>query len=707
MDEVTEYNQKAAALREEGRLEESVLVARKATTVNAEDPNAWWQLALSLKAKDGEMAAVSALEKVVELAPSFANGWCELGYVFHKNNQLPLAIEKYETALACDAEHVRSLKSLQFALGERNEEDDPKRRLEVLRVLQNLGELSDDEQFDLAYTLMRQREYMEAARVYEAYLREHDSVNALHNLALAYRNLGRDADALDAYRLSRIWREFHGMPHEPEPAWAGDLLKSLQALRQRVLTGSRACLPPQDWYKHYVNPFVLLNVKTTGELKDNPKALQKAKQAVLREIELEEGKVAWLPGLAIDKSTAMALFEQLSDEVQWVAHKSVFNNRRLCDFMSRGDLQYFLAEDEVPEEIELPHEHGARFLEIIGPPFAQQFSDVLVKAIERGDVDAVECLLDGRRQALPEHEEHCFEGARRALLRRCEALQSLALESEARTVTLTETELVLSRNRFRELLDHLPAEFHEVHLAVGRALRTLSVNHYNREYDAEAAKAILQLGKASALKSPALAHQLEEDEKLLTEKIAEERQHEAHLVLQKKALDITKLGVSFGDVSVAVADIVGIRWGKVQTSVSPVTLRYRISFKGAQGQEVDASWTVSKDLTEQDALWGKLVEASFNYLIPDIIGNFKRRLAEGLSEFVGPLEVQSEGVVLEAKGWFSAKRVLCRWASLNARLENGQVLLHDATNPKASASVPLESTYNAYVLYMLANRKDT
>ena len=55
----------------------------------------------------------------------------------------------------------------------------------------------------------------------------------------------------------------------------------------------------------------------------------------------------------------------------------------------------------------------------------------------------------------------------------------------------------------------------------------MTVSYYNREHDAEGAKAILALGRACAKKSPILAHQMLADEKTLDGFIAEEESKEA------------------------------------------------------------------------------------------------------------------------------------------------------------------------------------
>ncbi len=698
-----EFTQKSTKLRSEGRLDEAILAARKAIALEQSSANAWWQLALAQKEKDGIFSALISFGKVVDLAPGFPDGWCEYALAHQKVERNDEAVALYESALEANVDHTRSLRLLGQLLKQRGRDGDTQRRLELLRKLGQLGELANSERFDLAFLLAAAGEDLEAARVYEAHTVETDSEPAFFNLAILYSRMGRNADALDAYRISQ-----GKDPDDKRTAQRiANALAPLRALRQTVLARAQPYLQPDDWYKYYVNPFALLNVEDAPDLRGNVKGLQKARQAVFREIELEDGKVEWIPGLTLDKSAAMTIVDSLSDEAQWVAHVAVFGNQPLRDFLERGHLEYFLvAEDESADEVVLPHMVPKSTLEIIGPKFAAQYNAVLTKAIDQGDVDIVDCVLDGRRWVLPAHEERCFEGAKRALARKFELLESLVLLADKRTVPRTEVEKALTKGQLDALLVHLPAEFHEAHARVGRSLRELSVCLYNRERDAEQSKAILQLGKVCASKSPALAHQMAEDEKFLDEAIRKESAEEAHLEFRDATLDITKAGVSYGDKKMAPEEVVAVRWGQVRTSESPATLRFRIAFKARNGTAINVTWTVSNNLEAQKKHWGKAVDATFTYLIANVMTNFRRQLDDGQTLRIGTLDVVKNGVIFEVQGWFSNKRLPGVWRNLRSRLENGAVVVSDITNSKCSAVLDLESNDNAFLLHLMCTNKE-
>jgi tetratricopeptide (TPR) repeat protein len=699
--EAKQFAERAQNLRVEGRLEEAILAARRATTLDADNANAWWQLALSQEAKDGADTALPALLKVTELAPDFPGGWNELGRSHYRAKRYDEALEAYEQALEADSSHISSMRAVAYLLKGRKEEGVIARRLALLRAVYEKDQLDDEDTFDLAYLLGEADETAESVKVYEHFTREHDGEAAFYNLALGYQALDRDADALDALEAARRT----GYKSEKLTTVHSSVQKRLLALREQVVRRPQPYLPQSEWFRHYINPFTLLDVEPI-DVENNPKALQKAKQALMREIELEDGKVDWLPGLVIDKSTAMATLAELDNADAWSAHQLVFHDGALNNFLMRGALHHFLIHEDGTTDCTLPHLLEAETLERIGPKFAAQYADVLGRAVEQGDLVAVECLMDGRRWVTTAQLDACFESTKRLVTRLSEPLMEIAEISATRSVSRPEIEKAFNQGNLGSLLALLPIEFYEVHSAVGIALRGLSVSYYNREHDAEGAKAILALGRACAKKSPALAQQMQADEKTLDGFIVEEKSKEAHLSFKDRNVSITKAGVAYGKQKLAPADIVGLRWGLVQTSAQPPIYRLTVAFEARQGEDIVVSWSTSNNLEEQQKYWAELVEATTSFILGTVVENVQAELKRDQSMRIGPLLVFEDGVELTAKGWFSHKKIRVPWARLSSTMVNGSVVLRDAQNPKATAELPAESTYNAFLLPILANLKE-
>lgn len=692
---------KATDLRSEGRIEEAILSARKATSLAPEDANTWWQLALCQQQKEGFSCAISSLQKTVEFAPYFAEGWCQLGLAYKKTAMLDKAIESYERALKEDSSHIRTLDLLEIALNERDFQKDKNRRIEVLSELNELGKLDADKTFNYAYLLGERKDYLASIKLYEKHTKlSKNPAAGYNNLGYNFEKIGRDLDSIDAYRKAASLDADYDTPRKN----IAIRLPALLNLRELAIKKS-PYLEKEYWYKYYINPFELLDIDDPYEVAGDPKTLQKYKQALYREIELEEGKVEWMPGLMIDKSTAISTCEQLSDPSQFKYHQAILENKALCSFLTRGGLEHFLVDPNPEEPVTLPHDLDKDLLSWLGVQFREQYNVLLAKAIENGDLEVIECLLDGRRWVLPEHEDRCFEGARRVMGRLMEPLQKLSSSAEEKIkVQLTDVQSALNNGKLNRILLLLPAEFTDTHASVFASLRTISVSIYNSQQDAEVAKAVIELGRFATEKSPVIAQQFDDDQRILSEKIQEEKAKEAHLNFGNKSLAITKAGAAYDGKKISPSDIAAARWGLVITNNSPRTARFSIAFKDNFDNDINVSWS-STQIDEQKKHWGSLVDATMHYLLDALIINFKKRLDEGKQTFVGPLSVTSSGVVFEIDGWFSKKKVFCPWSRLSTDIENGSLIVKDPTERKASVDLSLESVDNAFVLHFLALKK--
>lgn len=689
---------KTIDLRNEGRIDEALLSARKAIKLAPEDANAWWQLALCQEQKDGLTSSINALEKTVEFAPYFAGGWCQLGFAYKKISILDKAIECYERALEEDDSHIHTLKLLDAALRDRDFAKDKNKRLKILASLYELKELDATTSFAYAFLLSEQKEYLASVKIYELCTQISNNPSAAYNnLGLNYQKLGRDLDAIDAYRKSVSLDKIREISKNN----IEKLLPRLLNLRGRVSKKS-PYLEQGSWYKHYINPFKLLGIEDPYEVAGDVKALQKYKKALYREIELEDGKVEWMPGLVTNKSTAISICEQLADSTQFEYHQAILENKSLCEFLSRGALEHFLVDPNSEEQVILTHELDREMLAWLGERFSEQFNFVFTRAIDNGDLEIIECMLDGRRWVLPEHEDRCFEGARRAIERLVEPLEKLAKNAREKiNVQFTDVQNALTARKLNQILFLLPTDFTETQSLVYGALRTIAINVYNSRSDAEAAKAIIELGRFTKEKSPVISHQFEEDTKILEEEIQKEKAKEAHLTLGEKSIDITKAGVSYDGKNISTSDLIAARWGMVVTSNSPKIMRFSIAFRDRFDNDIEISWR-SSQVEEQKKNWEKLVDATLHYLLDDLIANFKKRLDSGLKTMVGPLLVTSSGVEFEVEGWFLKKKIFCPWARLSTEVENGSLIVKDPSERKANVSLPLETVDNAITLYFVA-----
>jgi tetratricopeptide (TPR) repeat protein len=115
--DIDELLKKATELRQEGRLDEAILSARRATSLSPETANAWWQLALAVAQKDSQSAAIEYFKKTVEISEGFAYGWHRLGNAYAELKKTDHAIESWEMACGIDEEDEASRYKLVDVLG--------------------------------------------------------------------------------------------------------------------------------------------------------------------------------------------------------------------------------------------------------------------------------------------------------------------------------------------------------------------------------------------------------------------------------------------------------------------------------------------------------------------------------------------------------------------------------------------------------------
>lgn len=694
----------AQTLKSQGNLDQALLAASSAVEADGEDANAWWQLFLVQEAlDDDDDAKLEAVSKVVDLAPDFVGGWCEYGVLCYLNDDLAEAVSLLEKALALQPDYVRALQYLERSLNEQNDDSLNPRRIQVLQTLCDLDSATSDEMFALGYLYGEQNDAGAAASVYEKLddLRENSS--ALKNLSIMYVKLERGADAIDALRLCQLVN-----PAEQRIAQMLEMrTKARSVLREFLRKQPDPYLPQESWYRHYVSPFALLQMEPS-EVKDNIKGVQRARQALLRELELEENTVSWMPGLHIDRSSALALFEELNNTDLFEAHQRVHDDPALQAFLSTGSLKHFTSDSPDIDDVRLQCTVGRDVVAPMSLKFAAQFDDVLTLAIERNDLAALQALFSGRRWVLPEHAERCLEGALRALARLNEPLDAMYKAAQKGPVKLAEIRSWLQTTKLPDLLLVLPMEFHNAHEQFYLNMRGLSVAHYGRASDPAEALELLDKAQASAEKSAAMLQQFKADRAMLEGEVAKEAKYNVSLTFGKNTFSMDKSAVTYGAQTIRTVDVHSFRWGMTHIGGTPEAWKLSIAFGNGKGTEISLSWnTTPATLEAQKAHWLSMIEASIAYVIDHALVHFKNKLRASNGVPMGDVVVFESGVRFSVQGFIFKKDHFAPWAALKTHMANGDVVIKDVTNPKVFARLPIATVDNALLLRTLAHHKES
>lgn len=440
------------------------------------------------------------------------------------------------------------------------------------------------------------------------------------------------------------------------------------------------------------------------------KTIQKLKKILLQEIQLEDGRLSWMPGVAIDKSRAIGICDELSDETKSYYHWLIFSNKSLLSFLETGHHEHFLVSGESPLETIQALEDDEDFREWISEPFVKQYDLVLSKAIEKKNLILIECLLDGRRWIASHYTDRCFESARRQVERLIEPLKEANNRSDDHRPSVSEIERILESNSLLGILNLLPAYFHDYQNTAAAQIRGIAISAYNSHGDSELSKSILGLTKRFNSKSAALRHQLDEDLEKIEELIRKERKHEAKKMVGGDNWEITKEGVlqagKDGRLFIPAAKVSSVRWGILVTS-GQYSKSYDFTFvvESEDGQRILFNWKAERNLDDNEKHFGDLVNAAHTYLFDSIIEKIERRISSGGSVQIGACRITSRGIEFQTKGWIFSETHFIPWSRIKTSTENGDLVIQDSQSSKAIIALPLRETDNAPVLRFMAYLK--
>jgi tetratricopeptide (TPR) repeat protein len=702
--ELDDLLKKSAALREEKRVDEAILIARRAVALDANSANAYWQLALALYDKKELSKAIENFKTTISLADEFPYGWYRLGLAYEENGEDEHAINAWESACELDDELEDARYKLIDKYNARKKDADKETLLNHLTALNERGKLRRYDWHLLAIAHHNRHDYATAIPYYKRYLTMSDDVYGYTNLALAYSSsdISQDLDAADCCRLA--------LERNSKFENAQTLLKGLESklisVKARVNQAlTEITLVPRDaWYRNYVSPYELLRYEddydpTTFDLKD----FQRAKKVLLQEIELEDGKIDWVPGLTIDRSRAIRVCEELSNEAQRLHHWIIFQFKPLLRFLSRCDIDLFTydREDSVVEFLHA-HETDDDFREWLSNVFHKQFDLIFGAVFQSRKIDLIEALLDGRRFATESDDEKCFTTARRAcdgILQGLELLETTVAESKP---TRRDIDNALSRDDLGKLLEILPSPFYDIQAKAAECIRSISVGLYNHHQDPDLAREVIGLAKNFAKRSPLLRVKLEKDAATLDQIIKDAKKDEVTLNFGTKPFKIDRTGIKYGHLEITPGDVDSVRWGiNIERSAGLPGYNFLINVGGNQSRRIDVKWTATNGIADQEKLFQRCVNALFAYILPTLIDTITTKLGAGHTLTIGGLTVTRSGVTFTVKGWFSDKREFTPWTSLRSEISNGHANLRSAINEKARASLSLSEVDNAWLLHLI------
>lgn len=156
----------------------------------------------------------------------------------------------------------------------------------------------------------------------------------------------------EAQRIAFLSQLFErGKAQRRDEPWGGEATtRKLVPLAAKAGAAAAGLLNPDEVMQFYISPFEALQMDGAAAVEElDVKVIQRGKQRLLQELDLNDGKVSWLEDYSLDRSRALNLDEELLDEDRRRYHWAIFQSKHLLRFLTHGAVDHFLnSEDDPP-----------------------------------------------------------------------------------------------------------------------------------------------------------------------------------------------------------------------------------------------------------------------------------------------------------------------------------------------------------------------
>ncbi len=689
---------RAFELRKNNNYEGSLVAARSALSLDSDSSDAWWLIALNNESLGNHSIALDAFERSLELYEDNAYRWARFGQALKAAGQSETAIDAFNTALKADSTQEQALEGLVsfYCWDEKHKDDDL--GFECLKNLDdNHGLNLDNDINKLGAYYYSKGLYLDSLRCFKRVINYSDFSHGHFNTGLSYLALGQVTDALD------IW--FEGKRFYPDyEVQKTEFEKALLGFNQDVakLSGKTVIVDAKDWFTNYVNPFELLNIDSSEDIEEvDARYIKRQKNLLLQEIDLEDGRLSWLADINIDKSKAIGIVDELNNEKLNEYHKLIFQNKLVLNFLSRGDISFFLAEPNDDLEAFKDSLYDSDFEEWFSGYFARQFDAVFKLIFKSKDLNAYKIILQGRHWVNDAHLNLLFVNSFADLDNLLVGLRQARGLSKKNPYTAAKVLEVINDPWVKAWLSPLPVQFVELQEEAAKLIRGIAVDAYMVHDDSVTSKAILDLAKLFVPKGSSLKFDLLEDTKKISEIIADELKDESSVTVGGIAASIKRTGISYDKQFIPASKVDSLCWGYSVTNVNQsLSYLYQFSFSG-NGQSIKMVWGGSKENDRSKEFYDKHVKAIFSYIFSYTLKNIQEKLDTGRSVVIGSCTLTAAGVQYVTKGWFSNKTHNVSWSKLKVDLSNGDLILFSIDRPSEKITMPLKDTQNSFILFSL------
>jgi hypothetical protein len=196
---------------------------------------------------------------------------------------------------------------------------------------------------------------------------------------------------------------------------------------------------------------------------------------------------------------------------------------------------------------------------------------------------------------------------------------------------------------------------------------------------------------------------LDKEKARLQQQIEVRQEKELRMDTETGVLLVTREGIGLDGQLTAAADLAGLRHGVRSRTVGRKTVKsYVIAWRTASGAEFELNsekLLAPSENTGQD--YARILDTFYFFFVPALIDRLVAAIRKGEEVLVGETPIKRQGLLLASTVRFGERDELVSYASLETRVEGGQLALSSKHNPWLSDTYVIADTWNAVIFQQI------
>lgn len=240
---------------------------------------------------------------------------------------------------------------------------------------------------------------------------------------------------------------------------------------------------------------------------------------------------------------------------------------------------------------------------------------------------------------------------------------------------------------------------------IALALRGVSIEAHNDGDDLETALAAITVASELA-REAGLRKQIGDDQAQVLRNKQQRGKNNLKLLIRSDEVEITHDRVRYNATTIPAAEVTGLRYGVFKQYINGIntSTSYLIAIGSGRHGSVEIEckrFFRSEDQAQSD--FQAILQALYIQIVPGLCERLAKQIAAGQQVALGDWMLSAKGMSGTTGSLFWKQDHLISWADVRFGSHQGQLNISSSTNPKARASFPLRSVWNAPIFKELAN----